>query len=989
MTFINWSLLIGLVAVAVPVVIHLLNRSRARVIDWGAMRFLLASLTSQNRRILLEEIILLALRCLLVALVALAIARPFITVRAQVPWAIALPAFLGAVIALGVAAAMWQSRKARLAMLATSLVLALVAAGASAIERFVQQFRWASGQGERDVAIVLDASMSMTLNVQGKTNFARAIEEARTVINACRPGDAVSVILAGPVPRPVVSPPKADRKAVLAVLDGLKPVGGTMNALEALNAAAASLADGNNAIKNIVLITDGQNVGWDIGSQVRWEFLAESLRQLDTPPKIVCRVLPLPKSFRNVAIAEVNFSRKVVGTDRPVRIHVKVMNTGTATLKPSAVELFVDGASVGREPFTTEIPPKAAETVTFSHRFEKPGPRIVEARLLCQDDLAGDNHQARVLNVLEKLPVLLVDGVPSTRPLGGAAAFLEIALSPVSADRPASARGASKEAVRYVVEPHVVDAPEVESVGDFRRFAVVVLANVPMLPKAVADRLVEFVEAGGGLLIAPGIRVKPTFYNSWTTASAASVVPARLVERRLVENSPRHLEPKTFSHPALRLVSDPEGSDITAALVKSYWTVAPNERDRQVRVGGRLNTGEPFLVERKVGKGRVAMLATALDPSCGNLPALKSFVPLVHELVYYLAAPTMLEPNVAPGGEIVLELRPTGKAGMGLSGRYFKGKRFGRLALSRLDPAVDFDWGEKAPDPSVGADDFSVRWTGFLVPPRDDRYTLHVVADDGVRLWLDGQKLVDAWREQSATEYSATLRLRGGRPYPVKLEYYEGGANAVIRLLWSSSRERKQPIPATCLRPEWPATHGQEGQGAEVVTPSGRRLPARLEAQGATLRVRFAQTQEPGLYSVALPGNLASAYGLGKDGDGDIPFVVLTKVEESILEGLSRSDFEKASQYADLVETQRTEELAAHVTGKVPGDEIWKYLAIGALLVLVAEIAVARWVALQRRLHIPQTVQFGTEAVDVQTFRERARQLLAARAERERTVSET
>jgi len=171
-TFINWSLLIGLVAVAVPVVIHLLNRSRARVIDWGAMRFLLASLTSQNRRILLEEIILLALRCLLVALVALAIARPFITVRAQVPWAIALPAFLGAVIALGVAAAMWQSRKARLAMLATSLVLALVAAGASAIERFVQQFRWASGQGERDVAIVLDASMSMTLNVQGKTNFA-------------------------------------------------------------------------------------------------------------------------------------------------------------------------------------------------------------------------------------------------------------------------------------------------------------------------------------------------------------------------------------------------------------------------------------------------------------------------------------------------------------------------------------------------------------------------------------------------------------------------------------------------------------------------------------------------------------------------------------------------------------------------------------------------------------------------------------------------
>ncbi len=982
MTFINWPMLIGLVAVAVPIIIHLLNRSRARVIDWGAMRFLLASLTSQNRRILLEEIILLALRCLLVALVALAIARPFVASRARIPWAIALPAFLGAVIALGVAAAMWQSRKARLAMLAVSLVLALVAAGASAIERFVQQLKWASGQGERDVALVLDASMSMTLKVEGKTNFARAIEEAKAVVNACRPGDAVSVILAGPVPRAVVSPPKADRKAVLAVLDHLKPVGGTMSVLEALNVAAASLAEGNNAIKNIVLITDGQNVGWDIASRVRWEFLAESLHQLDTPPKIICRRLPLPKTFRNAAIAEVNFSRKVVGTDRPVRIHVKVMNTGTVTLKPQGVELFVDGTSVGREQFATEIPPKAAETVTFSHRFAKPGPRIVEARLLCHDDLPGDNRQARVLDVLEKLPVLLVDGVPSSRPLGGAAAFLEIALSPVAADQ----QDGSEEA-RYVVEPRVVPAPEIASVADFRQFAVVVLANVPMLPSRVAQALVEFVERGGGLLIAPGIRVKPTFYNSWARASGEPVVPARLAERRVVDHSPRHLEPKTFSHPALRLVSDPEGSDISAALVKSYWKLAVDERDRDVRVGGRLNTGEPFLVERKLGKGRVAILATALDPTCSNLPALRSFVPLVHELVYYLAAPTMLEPNVAPGGEVVLELRLRGGRGLGLRGQYFEGKAFERPKTARVDPVVDFNWGESAPAPGVGSDNFSVRWTGYVVPPRDDAYTFHVVADDGVRLWLDGKKLVDAWQEQMPTEYSARVRLRAGRPYPLKLEYYEATGNAVIRLLWSSAHERKQPIPPTALRPERLPSSGGEGQSVEVVTPTGRRLPARLEAEGATLRVRFGQTQEPGLYSVAFPPTLATTYGLEKD--GTIPFVVLTKVEESILEGLSRNDFERAGQYADLVEADRTEELTAHVTGRVPGDEIWKYLAIGALLVIVAEIAVSRWVALQRRLHVPQTVEFGTEAVDVQTFRERARQLLAARTESERTVSQT
>ena len=211
MTFINYTMLFGLSALAVPVLIHLLNRSRARVLDWGAMRFLLASITSQNRRILVEEVILLALRCLLVALVVMALARPFLPSRTSVPWAIALPAFLAAVVALGVATAMWNYRKARWGMLALAVVFGLVAGGSSAFERWVQEMKWATGRGERDVAILIDASMSMTLNVDGRTNFERAVEEARTVINTCQPGDAASIILAGPVPRAVVATQTADR----------------------------------------------------------------------------------------------------------------------------------------------------------------------------------------------------------------------------------------------------------------------------------------------------------------------------------------------------------------------------------------------------------------------------------------------------------------------------------------------------------------------------------------------------------------------------------------------------------------------------------------------------------------------------------------------------------------------------------------------------------------------------------------------------------
>ena len=81
MTFLNWSILFGLIAVAIPTVIHLLNRRRAKSVQWGAMRFLLASVASRNQRILLEEMLLMILRCLTVALVVLAIARPYLPTR--------------------------------------------------------------------------------------------------------------------------------------------------------------------------------------------------------------------------------------------------------------------------------------------------------------------------------------------------------------------------------------------------------------------------------------------------------------------------------------------------------------------------------------------------------------------------------------------------------------------------------------------------------------------------------------------------------------------------------------------------------------------------------------------------------------------------------------------------------------------------------------------------------------------------------------------
>ena len=329
MTFLNVAMLAGLAAVAIPVIIHLLNKQRATVVDWGAMRFLMESMTSRSRRILIEEIILMCLRCLAVALVVLAVARPFLPVSTSVPWVLVLPAALVAVMLFGMAGAMWSIPHMRWILLAAAVLLLTVAGLASLSEYYSQGKKWTLAGGERDVAIVIDGSASMMVPIDGKTNFERAVEEAKAVVDALKPADTVSIILAGAVPRPILPNPTTNRLDAAEVLRKATPTGGSMRVLESLVAANASLAEGSNPAKKIVLLTDGQAIGWDIRNDARWEFLAAGMKEFSIAPQILCRALPLPKSLRNAAVGDIKFSRKVIGPDRPVRIDVSVVNSGT------------------------------------------------------------------------------------------------------------------------------------------------------------------------------------------------------------------------------------------------------------------------------------------------------------------------------------------------------------------------------------------------------------------------------------------------------------------------------------------------------------------------------------------------------------------------------------------------------------------------------------------------------------------------------------
>jgi hypothetical protein len=104
--------------------------------------------------------------------------------------------------------------------------------------------------------------------------------------------------------------------------------------------------------------------------------------------------------------------------------------------------------------------------------------------------------------------------------------------------------------------------------------------------------------------------------------------------------------------------------------------------------------------------------------------------------------------------------------------------------VSRTDPTVNFNWGTGSPASGIGADRFSARWTGQVLAVETGTYTFRTYSDDGVRLWVNGQLLIDHWTDHAPTYDTGTITLQAGVRYDIKVEYYEDTGGAVMQLEW-------------------------------------------------------------------------------------------------------------------------------------------------------------------------------------------------------------
>jgi|GEM_PF-667724 len=135
----------------------------------------------------------------------------------------------------------------------------------------------------------------------------------------------------------------------------------------------------------------------------------------------------------------------------------------------------------------------------------------------------------------------------------------------------------------------------------------------------------------------------------------------------------------------------------------------------------------------------------------------------------------------------------------GLLGSYYNGTGFGTTVEQRIDSTINFDWAEFSPAAAVNVNMFSVRWTGKIQPLYSDTYTFYIASDNGRRVWVNNQLLVDSWTNYVGITYSGSIDLVAGQKYDIKVEYYDLSGNANIKLEWQSPQQTRGIIPTAQL----------------------------------------------------------------------------------------------------------------------------------------------------------------------------------------------
>jgi len=241
------------------------------------------------------------------------------------------------------------------------------------------------------------------------------------------------------------------------------------------------------------------------------------------------------------------------------------------------------------------------------------------------------------------------------------------------------------------------------------------------------------------------------------------------------------------------------------------------------RVRGR-DTDEPPSPLRYALVGDHNPPAAALDPTTGKF--WWAVAPPDNGEVYRLAVEATEQDAqlLRATCTSILRVRRRMPVGYGLTAQYYADHEWKQPLIERFDSQIDFLWAAGPPHPDLKADDFAVRWTGWLRPPAPGEYRLVAVSDDGLRVFLDDRAVIDDWGAGPIRRRETNVTL-SNKPHALRVEYRDHKDVSAVSLRWvrPSGPPAAEPVPPQCL-----FCVRETADQAEVKLPPPRRLPAAL-----------------------------------------------------------------------------------------------------------------------------------------------------------------
>ncbi len=609
MIFGNPLLAWGALAFSIPLILHILNRSRFRKVEWGAMHLLESVINVNHKRFQFEQFLLLLVRCAIPALLAMCLARPILT-------------------------------------------------GAKML----------TGDAPVSLVIVVDTSYSMDAVTAGVSRFDQAIEAATAIVESVGRGSEVAVIQTGGSPTPISDEPVFDSPAVVRRLKTLQGGYGASDMQQALDAGLATLAGMSNVRRELIIISDFQNADWGAPERIA----ATVRQQLDSMPvKPELTLMQIGGDAEdNVAVESLEFTGRPLGVGQQlavratVRNHGKVSSEARVTLKTDGNEDSVSQVTLSANSVTQTL---------FTCSFDKAGSHVINVEVSANDSLETDNSLAASVTIWDQIDVLLVDGDPSSQPLKGETDFLSVALTPYSLGRlklsdllrtkTITAERLNSESLQNTKVVVMANVPRLSDnqVAELRSFveaggALIVasgnridpvwynqhlFSTSGLLPAEFGDPRGKIDDQGQGSRMMAQHFDHPAlqFFNDPANGDLSTAEVSQWYELKL----------PNVSSPILTAAPANEASD--EALSR--------QADRNSLVIARLDNGDPFLVEHSVGDGVVIQMATSCDADWTDLPLRPVYVPMMQQMV--MAAATQFTPpvNIQTGEPAVVMFQST------------------------------------------------------------------------------------------------------------------------------------------------------------------------------------------------------------------------------------------------------------------------------------------------------------------------------------------